>query len=209
MRYVPIIFILSIMLVSCATTSPYGYEEGKELTPEEHLRLGEIYEQRGELDLALREYRYAARGRRGNPMSHFAMGNLYMQRGLYMEAEDHFLAAIDMEPLNGVFHNNLGWLYIEQGRLGEAETHIRQALAMDPFRNYIYIDTLGVIYTRYRSYEEAERLLDEAAAYAPSGDKDALLHIYMHQLELYRLTGDEDKELKVLRKIRRLGGPRR
>jgi tetratricopeptide (TPR) repeat protein len=195
-----IISIMVFLLIgACAHTPPES--RTPLLTYEEHIELAAIYEKRGETDRALMEYEKASRVGGNNPYPYFAMGNIYLGRWLYIDAEDSYIKAIELDPDVGIFYNNLGWLYLETNRPIMADSVVRQGLVMDPGRSYIYLDTLGVIATRLGNFEEAEGLLNEAAVIIPAIDTLGLFHIYNHLVELYLITGDDEKADEMESKI--------
>jgi len=191
-----------VLLTSCAHLRP----EGELLSAEEHLRLGAIYESKGEHDLALRQYERAALQDGGMAEAHFAMGNLFLKERRLKEAQSSYLKAIELDPDEALFHNNVGWVYMETERYEEAEQAVKRALEMDPGRSYIYLDTLGVLYTRTGRYEEAEKNLLTAEGLVPGEQIQGLREVYGHLLELYSKTGEEEKAAAVEEKIKGLDG---
>lgn len=118
------------------------------LTPTEHLQLGVSYEQRGESDLALREYERAAIGSTTSAAL-TCQGNLYAARHDLPAAEAKYRAALQADPDNLFALNNLAWQLAQQpGALAEAEQLIRHALALDPEPRGVYEDTLQTILNR-------------------------------------------------------------
>ncbi len=194
-----IIFAAAILLcVSCARvkTAP------ELLTPSERLSLAAIYAQKGETELAIREYSTLAE--EGNADAYFAMGNLYLKNGDFDKAEKSYRSAIKINPSNGAYHNNIGWLYMQKGENAKAERSVREALRLDPGKSYVYLDTLGVLKVRQGLYGEAEKALIEAARLAPESDKTARTEIYSHLADMYRSQGEIDKALRVEERLKAL-----
>lgn len=160
------------------------------LSPDEHLRLGAVYEAKNEDGLALREYLEATGAGPGNPAAWFGLGNVYLKKKMHNEAIESYLKAVELDPKNGDFHNNLGWAYMESGQLDKAEDAVRDAIRIDRSGLHMYLDTLGVIEMRRGDYAGAQRSLKEAAAEAPLADSAGLKIIYGHLLELYTAIGD-------------------
>ena len=179
------------------------------LKAEEHARLAQIYEAKGEIELAVEEYKKALEQDKTNPMVYFGLGNISFKQGKHTDAEDYYKKAIENtspdDQKNAMLYNNLSWVYIETNKkLAEAETLAQKAVRLDTGRVYIYLDTLGVIYTRLNEYEKAEDSLLTALKNAPY-EKTALRHINIHLFELYEIKGDRDKLQEVVETLRGLG----
>ncbi|MGQ9570463.1 MAG: tetratricopeptide repeat protein [Thermodesulfovibrionales bacterium] len=113
------------------------------LSPEEHLNLGVAYEQKGELDNALKEYKVASKKL---PLAYLYIGNVYFQKSEYEEAEAYYRKAIKEDPANADAYNNLAWLYFtRKENLDEAEKLALRAMELNPVKKEIYLDTLEKI----------------------------------------------------------------
>ncbi|MDR1085901.1 MAG: hypothetical protein LBP22_13870 [Deltaproteobacteria bacterium] len=98
------------------------------LAKEEHLKLGQAYEQEGNLDLAEKEYLLA----QPRPEAYLALGNLYFSRSKepqsIRKAEEYYRKALNSAP-SPEAANNLAWLYLSEGKLlGAAERLAQRAL---------------------------------------------------------------------------------
>jgi tetratricopeptide (TPR) repeat protein len=110
------------------------------LTPEEHIRLGVAYEDKGELDAAVEHYEIAAKEL---PVAHLYLGNVYFLKKEPEKAEKHYLEALEKDPGNADAMNNLAWLYYtERKNLDTAAQLAKDALALEPSKSEIYMDTL-------------------------------------------------------------------
>ncbi len=131
----------SILVSSCSLPRLIILEDP--LTPEEHLNLGVSYEKKGAYDLAISEYKKAAKK---NPLAYFYMGNVYFQKKEMHKAEKYYKKAIDVDPNMADVYNNLAWLYTIQGRnLDEAEALAKKALELKPENADVYMDTIKEI----------------------------------------------------------------
>jgi len=179
------------------------------LKAEEHVKLAQIYEAQGETELAIQEYKKALGQDETSTAAYFGLGNISFKKAEFTDAEMYYKKAIENtspdDQKNAMFYNNLSWVYIETNkRLAEAEALAQKAVRLDIARVYIYLDTLGVIYTRLNEYEKAEDSLLTALRNAPY-EKTALRHINIHLFELYEIKGDRYKLQEVVETLRGLG----
>ncbi len=141
MRAFLLLLLFLLLLSGCSFPRMIVLEDP--LSPQEHLNLGVAYENGGEVDNAIREYRLASKEL---PLGYLYLGNAYFLRNELIEAEKHYRKAIRKDPLNGDSYNNLAWLYFTMGeKLDEAEILALRALELNPSKNDIYKDTLEKI----------------------------------------------------------------
>lgn len=197
--------ILALALLTLASCVRVEIRPEDSLTAEEHYSLGAIYESKGELDLALREYEKAMDEDYPGVAAYFASGNVLVKKKNYDEAEKMYLKALDIEPENALVLNNLGFLLMETGRLEEARSSVEKAVVSDPARAHIYLDTLGLVGMKERKYEEAEVDFLKALKSAPP-DGPARENILTHLLELYRASGDGEKAQGIEKELEKSGG---
>ena len=104
------------------------------------------------------------------------VGWRYLLAGLYSEMGDRPAAELELsrilqlEPGHAPSNNDLGYMWADRGvRLDRAERMIRLALESDP-QSPAFMDSLGWVYYKRGSFEEALRLLRAAADAAPDAD---------------------------------------
>ena len=86
------------------------------------------YEQEGEYDAAVREYKAASQS---IAEAYYYLGNIYFTRGEYEAAEKNYKIAIRKLPKNPRPYNNLAWLYYTRAKnLKEAESLALQAVEL-------------------------------------------------------------------------------
>lgn len=161
------------------------------LSAEEHLRLGALYEARGQANLAEKEYAAVLQrdARSADPRmpawqaeAHTRLGNLAYQRGERATAEHRYLDALAQQPDHPEACNNLAWIYAEQGgALEEAEALARRAVqASTGSRRAYFLDTLGVVLLRRGRPQEAHEVFIEALALADPGDGRLRAALHRH-----------------------------
>lgn len=196
---------LAVIVFALLGVSGCGVVEVRDksaLSYDEHMKLGAIYESKGEYELALREYEGALAIDKKEPGALFAMGNVHLKMKEFGKAEEEFLKSIEANPSSDAY-NNLSWVYIEQGRTDEARKFADKAVgAAPPEKGYIYLDTLGVALTAAGEYEEAEELFMKAADSVTGKKREAYLSIYGHLAELYRKEGNLEKASIVEEKLK-------
>jgi tetratricopeptide (TPR) repeat protein len=132
------LFLLILAFFGCSIPKIIVMEDP--LTPEEHLKLGVAYEQKGEYDLAIREYESASKF---ITISYFYLGNAYFQKSEYNKAEASYRKAIRNDPGLADAYNNLAWLLYSQNKdLDEARSLALKAISLNPEGKAPYLDTL-------------------------------------------------------------------
>ena len=109
------------------------------LSAKEHIDLGVIYEQKGMLDLAEKEYLKAVDKQSTWAIPYFNLGNVAYKRHDLKAAEGYYRKALKLDDQNPDVMNNLASLLHETGRDNEARTLIEKALSLQ--RKDEYLDT--------------------------------------------------------------------
>lgn len=136
-----LVLCLSIILSACSLPRIIVVKDP--LTPEEHLNLGVAYEQKGEYDNAIAEYRLAAKKL---PIAYLYLGNAHFRKNELVEAEEYYKKAIKRDPKNADAYNNLAWLYYtKREKIDEAENLALRAIELNPSKENTYRDTLEKI----------------------------------------------------------------
>ena len=121
-----------------------------------HVRLGDIYSQRGRFNVALIEYE---KGLRKEPNNHIIlnkMGKTYSALGKFKEAEESFKKSLQVDPNYGPTYTNLATLYFTQERLRLALENYEESNQINPFNPLIH-KYMGLIHYRLGEKAEAKR----------------------------------------------------
>lgn len=136
--YVCSLLFVFLLFAGCALPRIIVLEDP--LSPEEHINLGLAYEQKGEIDLAVREYEAAAEK---IPAAYLYLGNVHFRNNDLEKAESWYRRAIEGDLGNAPALNNLAWLlYLKGQHLDEAESLAIRALSLNPPDPAAYQDTL-------------------------------------------------------------------
>lgn len=116
------------------------------LTADEHSDLGAVYEARGRLELAAREYRRALRLAPHHRQARFNLGNVEAANGRWRAAEGCFRRALRDSASDADAMNNLAIALLRQGRRrDEARALAARAVAAGGERESLYRATLAEV----------------------------------------------------------------
>ena len=164
------------------------------------------YQNLGDYDAALKQYRAVLAADRFNVAACNNLGVLYHRRGLRMEAIEQFRRAIAINADYVKARSNLGVVLMEAGRLAEARAELRAAMTLEP-RSADVIVNLALVEHADRHRDEAIELLLRAIGYQPShamahynvavlyDEQSALALAYEHYTDFLKHGGPEQGEL--------------
>ena len=182
-RRLSLILLTALIAGSCATAPPRPI-----LTSHEHNDLGVAYQARGEVELAIREYRRALAQDPDFIRAWINLGNASLELGRTNEAIAAYERAFQFAPSDPEVLNNLAWALHDQPQsLGRAEQLIRGAVAQNPAPRYFYLDTLGAILLKKGALEEANDVLAAGLSQVPAGENRGRAALLYH-LGLLRLA---------------------
>ena len=118
-----------------------------------HVRLGDMYRQRGRFNVALIEYEKGVREEPNNHVILNKMGKTYSALGKFREAEESFKKSLQVNPNHGPTYTNLATLYFAQDKLTLALENYQESNQINPFNPLIH-KYMGLIH--YKLGEEAK-----------------------------------------------------
>jgi tetratricopeptide (TPR) repeat protein len=119
-----------------------------------HGSLGRAYQDLGQLDKAVREYKKAIELFPKDYKAYYNLGVLYDGQGALQEAVANYKRAIAINPTFIDAHFNLGNIYYNQGLLEAAIHHYRKLTELDP-ADYEARNNLGVAYAKQGKLDQA------------------------------------------------------
>lgn len=131
------------------------------LDARQHNDLGVSYQQRGEIDLALREYERAAEMADDWARPLVNRGNALAARGDLRQAWKSYLLALRREPGNAEAMNNLAWVLLQAGETDKALEWAEKAAAETP-RDGAILDTLAAVQIARQDYPSARLTVERA-----------------------------------------------
>jgi Flp pilus assembly protein TadD len=106
------------------------------LTAEQHNDLGVAYEQKGEFDLAGKEFEKAIKMNKDWVIPYLNLGHLYYRQDKLDQAETTLRQGLRIKGDHPDLLNNLAWVLMEKGQLMEAKTLIDKAIAVENKEEY-------------------------------------------------------------------------
>jgi len=131
-----------------------------------YVRAGDMYEQLGDIDGAMAEYRKALRLNAENAVAHSNLGGLLVLADKPKEGESHLSEALRLEPTNAGAHYNLGMLRLRQRRVDDAIQHLAHAVRSKPELADAHC-TLGSLLCGRGMVEKGTLHLSEAVRFDP------------------------------------------
>ena len=159
-------------------------------------RLGLLYEKKGKLILAGKNYETAFEKEPDNPAYTYNIGNIYLKENNYKKAIFFYEKAITLDSEFADAYNNLAYSLCELKKdLKKAEEYIKQAIKLNPDNKIYYLDTLGVIYLSQGEIDKAISTYEEALKLSDSfnekkASKETLSVIYQHLTEALKRKGN-------------------
>jgi Tfp pilus assembly protein PilF len=164
------------------------------------------YQNLGDYDAALKQYRGVLAADRFNVAAHNNLGLLYYRRGLAQEAIEQFQRAIAIKPEYVKARSNLAVVLLDAGRLAEARAELRAAMTGEP-RSADLIVNLALVENADRHRDEAIELLVRAIGYQPThamahynvavlyDEQSAFALAYDHYTQFLKYGGPEQGDL--------------
>ncbi len=131
-----------------------------------HNNLADAYEQVGNYEEALEEYRTVLKLDPGRMRAYYGLGNVYHAMGRPEEAIADYQRAIAVDSTFALSHNNLGIVYDELGRSDLAEEEYGKALRLKPDFVKPY-NNLAILYAQRGELERAKGTIARAIRLDP------------------------------------------
>ena len=131
--------------------------------------LGRVYEQTGQLDKALVEYKRAADQDPAAINAAYRIGVIYAGQGNYAQAEEAYKEVIRRRPRYWTGYGGLGMLYYRHGQFAPAIQQFQSVIDLAPDTAWAYLG-LGGAYIAVGRYQDAIATLTKDLTIEPSAD---------------------------------------
>jgi Tfp pilus assembly protein PilF len=133
-----IIFLMFILLLAgCSMPKiPQIIVIDDPLTAEQHNDLGVAYEEKGDFDIAGKEYEKAIKKNREWVIPYLNLGHLYYRQDKLDQAERALREGLRVKGDHPDLLNNLAWVLMEKGQIEDAKTLIDKAIAIEDKEEY-------------------------------------------------------------------------
>jgi Tfp pilus assembly protein PilF len=129
--------ILIFLIAACAMPKiPKIIVIDDPLTAEQHNDLGVAYEEKGDFDLAGKEYEKAIKKNREWVIPYLNLGHLYYRQDKLDQAEWALREGLRVKGDHPDLLNNLAWVLMEKGQLEDAKALIDKAIAIEDKEEY-------------------------------------------------------------------------
>lgn len=129
------ILVLTILvLAGCAMPKIVVFDDP--LTAQQHNDLGVAYEEKGDFDLAGKEYEKAIRKNRDWVIPYLNLGHVYYRQDKLDQAERALREGLRVKGDHPDLLNNLAWVLMEKGQFDDAKALIDKAITMEDKEEY-------------------------------------------------------------------------
>jgi Tfp pilus assembly protein PilF len=133
MKKIPLFFLM-LLLAACAMPKIVVFDDP--LTAEQHNDLGVAYEEKGDFDLAGKEYEKALKKNGDWVIPYLNLGHLYYRQDKLDEAERVLRKGLRVKGDHPDLMNNLAWVLMEKGQFEDAKALINKAIALEDKEEY-------------------------------------------------------------------------
>jgi len=163
--------------------------EEPRILPQTHFAAARLFEQQGQVEKAIIQYRKAVAVNHDYTDAYDRLGVLLGHLGRHADAEKALRRAVELEPDRATLRNNLGYEYALQGRWADAEAEISNAIRLDPQFTRAHVN-LGMVLAKSERFEEAleafDKVLPEADAFYNLGLMFRSQHRYQDAADAFR-----------------------
>jgi len=165
----PVLLSLLAMFCLFGCSLPRVIVLNDPLDARQHNDLGVSYQQRGESDLAVREYDRAAKLEPQWARPLINRGNVQAERGEWRQAQKSYRQALRREPGNAEAMNNLAWVLLRAEETVRALDWAEKAVAANPHEP-AFLDTLAEIRIARNDHAGARQAIADALALDPPAE---------------------------------------
>lgn len=165
--------ILDRQKAGLAVSADQVSNTAKDISPQEHHRLGDMYLQQGNPAMAIVQYEKAVEADPSLFRIHYKIGEMFLKKGLSQDAMQHFLEVLKHDDHDALALEGLGEAYFRMGKEEEAEASFRKAITLQPER-WQTRNFLGTLLDRKKRHQDAIAEYEEGLRLRP--DEATLLN---------------------------------
>jgi tetratricopeptide (TPR) repeat protein len=162
-----------------------------------HIKLGEIYSESGQPQLAIAEEKSALQLAPASAQAYRALGAAYSALGQFSDADAAYREAIQRQPADWYGYLLLGIFKVQRGQLGEARTAFETARTLTPDNEVVY-SNLASLDMREGRYRDASNLYSKTLKFEPGARTYAVLGIaYYYQRRYEEAAGTLNSSINL------------
>ena len=186
-----------LLIFLSINTKAFAFDK-KESATLSHYIMAAMYEQLGDIDTAIQEYKKALKTDNKSSVIHINLASLYIKKNEIPKAIEELNLTVKLEPEAVEPHAILALLYSSQNQpdlaTSEYEIALKNASKREPNNIDIY-KTLGAIYLQQKKFKEAESTYRLILGLSPD---DAQAHFYLGSI--YEELKDRPRAIAELKK---------
>ncbi len=163
-----------------------------------HIKLGTIYQNQGQLDKAIIEFKKAIEINPDSMLAHSNLAYIYESQGKFAEAIEEMKEVARIKPDLPQVYVSLGLLYDRQSMYDNAIAEFKKALQLEP-NSTLALVNLGIVYRKKGMIDEAINYFNKVTG---TQSDPAIIHGVLG--DLYREKGDLAKAEAELKKAMQL-----
>lgn len=157
--------------------------------------LGELYENKNELDLAIENYKKATELNENFAYAHSNLANVYLKKNDLNNAIKYYEKSIEADPTFTTPYISLGNIFESKGNFGKALKYYEEAIKSNEYSVHAY-NNLGVAYHQIKSFNKAIESYKKAIDINPNFET-----AYINMALVYENVGSKNDAIEIYKDI--------